>query len=45
MEKTKAKIALAEAILQAMLVKGLITREERDKINEYCHAALTGTNC
>lgn len=45
MEQQKRKIALAKAILQAMLVKGLITREERDIINEHCHKALTGVNC
>ena len=45
MEQQKRKIALAEAILQAMLVKGLITREERDKINEHCRKALTRANC
>lgn len=45
MEQQKRKIALAEAILQAMLVKSLITREERDKINEHCHNVLTGANC
>lgn len=45
MEQQKRKIALAKAILQAMLVKGLITREERDIINEHCHKALTVVNC
>ena len=33
-EIVRAKIALAEAIMQAMWVKGLITIEERDEINK-----------
>lgn len=45
MEQQKRKIALADAIIQAMLVKGLITREEREKIENHCHKALTGANC
>ena len=45
MEQQKRKLALADAIIQAMLVKGLITRAERDKIQNHCHEALTGANC
>ncbi len=45
MEQQKRKIALADAIIQAMLVKCLITREERKKIEKHCHEALTGANC
>lgn len=45
MEQQNRKIALAEAILQTMLVKRLITREERDKIKAHCHEALTKVGC
>lgn len=33
-DKTKVKIAFAEAITQTMWIKGLITTEQRDQINE-----------
>lgn len=45
MEQQKRKLALADAIIQAMLVKGLITRAERDKIQNHCHEVLNGANC
>ena len=34
-DRTKLRIAMAEAIMQAMWVKGLITVEERDLINQF----------
>lgn len=45
MEKTKAKIALAEAIAQALWIKGLISIQERDKINEHSREILQGAKC
>ena len=45
MERQKRKLALADAIIQAMLVKGLITRAERDKIQTHFHEVLNGANC
>lgn len=44
MEQQKRKIALADAIIQAMLVKGLITREERKKIEKHCHEGICKIN-
>lgn len=44
-EKTKAKVALAEAIAQTMWIKGLITREERDRINAHSRKKLQSANC
>lgn len=45
-ETVRAKIALAEAIMQAMWVKGLITIEERDEINKKNRESiLRGANC
>ena len=32
--RTKLRIAMAEAIMQAMWAKGLITVEQRDEINQ-----------
>ena len=43
--KTKTKLALADAIAQAMWIKGLITTEERDRINQYCYETLLESNC
>lgn len=45
MEKTKAKIALAEAIAQALWIKGLISIEERDRINKQSREVLQGAKC
>ena len=45
-ETVRAKIALAEAIMQAMWVKGLITIEERDEINKRNRESIMlGANC
>lgn len=45
MEKKKAKVALAEAIAQALWIKGLISIEERDKINQHSREILQGAKC
>jgi len=44
-DKTKAKIALADAIIMAMWTKGLITLEERRRISEMTAATLQAANC
>jgi hypothetical protein len=44
-EKTKAQVALADAIIMAMWTKGLITLEERRKISEKTAATLQAANC
>ena len=44
-ETVRAKIALAEAIMQAMWVKGLITIEERDEINQKNRESIIAANC
>ena len=44
-EKTKVKIAYADAIIMAMWTKGLITLEERRKITEKAAQRLQAVNC
>ena len=44
-DKTKAKVALADAIIMAMWTKGLITLEERRKITEKATQRLQAVNC
>lgn len=45
-ETVRAKIALAEAIVQAMWVKGLITLDERNQINQKNRESiLLAANC
>ena len=44
-EKTKVKVALADAIIMAMWTKGLITLDERKKIAEKTAATLQKANC
>ena len=44
-DKTKAKVALADAIIMAMWTKGLITLEERRKITEKAAQRLQAVNC
>ena len=45
-DRTKLRIAMAEAIMQAMWVKGLITVEERDLINQKNRESfMTEANC
>ena len=44
-DKTKVKIALAEAITQQLWVKGLISQRQRDMINKNSKKKLSETNC
>lgn len=44
-DKTKAKVALADAIIMAMWLDGLITKTERDKITAYSRNKLQAANC
>lgn len=39
-DRTKVKIALAEAITTQLWVKGLITQKQREKINNSSQTAL-----
>ena len=43
--KAKTKQALAEAITQALWVKGLITKEERQKIDRHTEETLQKAKC
>lgn len=44
-DRTKAKIAFAEAVLQALWIKGLITAKERDQIAKKTGEKLQNSNC
>ena len=43
--KENVMLALADAITQAMWIKGLITLKERDRIKQQCHESLSRSNC
>ncbi len=44
-DKIKVKIALAEAITKQLWVKGLITQEQREKINKSSQKTLEKADC
>jgi hypothetical protein len=44
-DRTKVKIAFAEAIMQTLWVKGLITAKERDQIVKKTGEKLQQSNC
>ena len=44
-DKTKVKIALAEAITNQLWVKGLITQQQREQIDKYSRNKLINANC
>lgn len=44
-DRTKAKVAFAEAITQALWIKGLITAKERDQIAKKTGEKLRKSNC
>ena len=44
-DKTKVKIALAEAITKQLWVKGLITQKQRDEIDINSRKVLAKPNC
>jgi len=44
-DKTKVKVAFAEAVLQTMWIKGLITAKERDQITQRTAQKLQQVNC
>lgn len=44
-DKTKVKIAFAEAIIKQLWVKGLITQEQRDSINRNSQKTLEKADC
>lgn len=44
-DRTKIKVAFAEAIAQTMWVKGLITAKERDSISKKACEKLRKGNC
>lgn len=44
-DKTKVKIALAEAITKQLWVKGLITQQQREKIDKHSQKTLAKPNC
>lgn len=44
-DRTKVKVAFAEAILQTMWVKGLITAKERDQITKKTGEKIRKNNC
>lgn len=44
-DRTKVKIAYAEAIAQTMWIKGLISTKERDAIAKKSREKLRGGNC
>lgn len=41
-DKTKVRIAFAQAVIQTLWMKGLITKAEYDKMNKSCRASLEG---
>ena len=44
-KKTKVKIAFADAVITSMWLKGLITAQERDQMQQKCDEKLRKTNC
>jgi len=44
-DRTKAKVAFAEAIMQTLWIKGLITAKERDQIVKKTSDKLRKSNC
>ena len=44
-DKTKVKIALAEAITKQLWVKGLITQQQREIIDKNSQKVLAKPNC
>ena len=44
-DRTKAKVAFAEAIMQTLWIKGLITAKERDQIAKKTGDKLRKNNC
>lgn len=44
-DRTKAKVAFAEAIMQTLWIKGLITAKERDQIVKKIGEKLQKSNC
>ena len=44
-DRTKAKVAFAEAIMQTLWIKGLITAKERDQIFKKTGDKLRESNC
>ena len=44
-DRTKAKVAFAEAIMQTLWIKGLITAKERDQIVKKTGDKLRESNC
>jgi len=44
-DRTKAKVAFAEAVMQTLWVKGLITTKERDQIAKKISEKLQKSNC
>ena len=41
----KVKIAFADAVITSMWLKGLITAQERDQMQQKCDEKLRKTNC
>lgn len=44
-DRIKAKVAFAEAVLQALWIKGMITAKERDQIAQKTSEKLRKSNC
>jgi len=44
-KKINNEIILADAIIQAMWIKGLITVKERDAIIKHCESTMNTGNC
>ena len=44
-DRTKAKVAFAEAVLQTLWIKGMITAKERDQITKETGNKLRESNC
>ena len=44
-DKTKVKLAFAEAITQILWVKGIVSAKERDQINQQSKAAIWCGKC
>ena len=44
-KKTKVKIAFADAVITSMWLKGLITAQERDQMQQKCNEKLQKSNC
>lgn len=44
-DKTKVKIAFAEAVTQMLWLKGMLTLQERDQMNQNAAARLQNGKC